>query len=411
MFHHFFEYPEKNGRTSRSESGKRQGPWRRRPRSAPQPWYRWCGLVGLSPCPAEWVWVGQGRGSKAAGCLLMGMGKMGATWEKWTILEADWRLDDFILRIFTLYVGVSGNLGFSQPIHGNFNGAEWWAPFAGANPLPFWFNSKSPFFFKSQLKERHILAYLLEICMLNADIIWHQHFLRSFCHCISRVTSFRQGAILASSGLSHDRSKIIWHLTPQCLGEVPINIISVSYSVLAKSSEIRIESADFLMTSPEIHLVFPYVLVKSTIFRYFLPWNPPFKSSPTSQLGHDLLPPRQQAAGGESALRRPLETAQQHRLCHGATTAGARSQEGMGPIGMGCEKRYGLGHVWPNQPNLVGGSATPLKNMKVNWDDEIPNKWENKKCSKPPTSNPCFSARNFCERTNSQRIEWLVNSL
>ena len=30
--------------------------------------------------------------------------------------------------------------------------------------------------------------------------------------------------------------------------------------------------------------------------------------------------------------------------------------------------------------------ATPLKNMKVNWDDDIPNIWENKKCSKPPTS-------------------------
>ena len=28
---------------------------------------------------------------------------------------------------------------------------------------------------------------------------------------------------------------------------------------------------------------------------------------------------------------------------------------------------------------------TPLKNMKVNWDDEIPNIWENIKCSKPPT--------------------------
>ena len=34
---------------------------------------------------------------------------------------------------------------------------------------------------------------------------------------------------------------------------------------------------------------------------------------------------------------------------------------------------------------LLGGWATPLKNMKVNWDDEIPNIWENKKCSKPPT--------------------------
>ena len=28
---------------------------------------------------------------------------------------------------------------------------------------------------------------------------------------------------------------------------------------------------------------------------------------------------------------------------------------------------------------------TPLKNMKVNWDDYEPNIWENKKCSKPPT--------------------------
>ena len=29
-------------------------------------------------------------------------------------------------------------------------------------------------------------------------------------------------------------------------------------------------------------------------------------------------------------------------------------------------------------PDLVGGFSTPLKNMKVNWDDEIPNIWENK---------------------------------
>ena len=28
---------------------------------------------------------------------------------------------------------------------------------------------------------------------------------------------------------------------------------------------------------------------------------------------------------------------------------------------------------------------TPLKNMKVSWDDEIPNIWTIKKCSKPPT--------------------------
>ena len=27
---------------------------------------------------------------------------------------------------------------------------------------------------------------------------------------------------------------------------------------------------------------------------------------------------------------------------------------------------------------MVGGIPTPLKDMKVNWDDEIPNIWENK---------------------------------
>jgi len=32
-------------------------------------------------------------------------------------------------------------------------------------------------------------------------------------------------------------------------------------------------------------------------------------------------------------------------------------------------------------------SPTPLKNMLVSWDDELPpNIWNNKKCSKPPTS-------------------------
>ena len=35
--------------------------------------------------------------------------------------------------------------------------------------------------------------------------------------------------------------------------------------------------------------------------------------------------------------------------------------------------------------HLVGGIPTPLKNMKVNWDD-YSQYMENKKCSKPPTS-------------------------
>ena len=29
------------------------------------------------------------------------------------------------------------------------------------------------------------------------------------------------------------------------------------------------------------------------------------------------------------------------------------------------------------QHMLVGGIPTPLKNMKVSWDDDIPNIWEN----------------------------------
>ena len=46
---------------------------------------------------------------------------------------------------------------------------------------------------------------------------------------------------------------------------------------------------------------------------------------------------------------------------------------------------------------------TLLKNMKVNWDDEIPNIWEYKKCSKPPTRKWDVSARKtiweVCPRT------------
>jgi len=35
---------------------------------------------------------------------------------------------------------------------------------------------------------------------------------------------------------------------------------------------------------------------------------------------------------------------------------------------------------------LVGGINTTGKNMKVSWDDDIPNTWKNKKYVKPPTS-------------------------
>ena len=38
------------------------------------------------------------------------------------------------------------------------------------------------------------------------------------------------------------------------------------------------------------------------------------------------------------------------------------------------------------KPNLVGGIPTPLKNMKVSWDDEILNIWKNE-ISVPVTTN------------------------
>ena len=45
---------------------------------------------------------------------------------------------------------------------------------------------------------------------------------------------------------------------------------------------------------------------------------------------------------------------------------------------------------------LVGGWATPLKNMKVNWGDEIPNVWENKKWQ--PNHQPVYIYSNIAKR-------------
>ena len=45
-------------------------------------------------------------------------------------------------------------------------------------------------------------------------------------------------------------------------------------------------------------------------------------------------------------------------------------------------------YIQPEYWNLVGGIPTPLKNIKVNWDDDIPKCfWKKQKCSKPPTRN------------------------
>ena len=48
--------------------------------------------------------------------------------------------------------------------------------------------------------------------------------------------------------------------------------------------------------------------------------------------------------------------------------------------------------------DLVAGIPTPLKNIKVNWYDEIPNIWKNKKSSKPPT-------REHGNPTRNERIQ------
>ena len=46
--------------------------------------------------------------------------------------------------------------------------------------------------------------------------------------------------------------------------------------------------------------------------------------------------------------------------------------------------------IWLMMVNLISGwwlLLTPLKNDGVSnsWDDDIPNIWKNKTCSKPPT--------------------------
>ena len=50
---------------------------------------------------------------------------------------------------------------------------------------------------------------------------------------------------------------------------------------------------------------------------------------------------------------------------------------------------------------LVGGIPTPLKNMKVSWDDDIPNIWKVIKFhgSKPPTSKGFSHSNHHLQRT------------
>ena len=57
-------------------------------------------------------------------------------------------------------------------------------------------------------------------------------------------------------------------------------------------------------------------------------------------------------------------------------------------------------HFW-----LVGQGHPSEKYEFVNWDDEIPNIWENKKCSKPPTSGATsmIHLRLGCPKNSNQR--------
>jgi hypothetical protein len=61
-----------------------------------------------------------------------------------------------------------------------------------------------------------------------------------------------------------------------------------------------------------------------------------------------------------------------------------------------------------NYSYLVGGIPTPLKNMKVGWDDEIPNVWKNKnifQTTNQNRSNRLYSYRKFRYIIGLQDIE------
>ena len=57
-----------------------------------------------------------------------------------------------------------------------------------------------------------------------------------------------------------------------------------------------------------------------------------------------------------------------------------------------------------NHSLLVGGWTNPSEKYEfVNWDDDIPNIWKNKKCSKPPSSLG-FSTINYLAMESSQHL-------
>ena len=54
---------------------------------------------------------------------------------------------------------------------------------------------------------------------------------------------------------------------------------------------------------------------------------------------------------------------------------------------------------------------TSEKYMKVNWDDELPNIWKNKKLSKPPISDPSSLSQILSWRTRMKRHLGMAHSV
>ena len=52
-------------------------------------------------------------------------------------------------------------------------------------------------------------------------------------------------------------------------------------------------------------------------------------------------------------------------------------------------------YIFETVPVILAGwwCTFPNEKYEVNWDDEIPKIWKNKKCSKPPTSYEHFSRK------------------
>ena len=60
--------------------------------------------------------------------------------------------------------------------------------------------------------------------------------------------------------------------------------------------------------------------------------------------------------------------------------------------------------------NLAGDFKPSEKYEFVNWDDDIPNRWENKTCSKPPTRYVFFFFLQMIQ-TSEAHSEWTPRSL